>query len=587
MIRSCCAFVAVGTLMLTAALPASAQRVQWPRETPPPPLLAPEVEFPDYELRRLDNGLQVVYVGAYEQPAVNVRLLVRAGTSSDPTGKSGLAALTAQLLDQGTTMRGAQEIAQTIDSIGGGLSVGAGTDLSFVNILVLKDSFDVALSMLSDVARNPAYAQTEIDRQLQQLLSQMQVNYDDPAYVSGMVFGRLVYGAHPYGMPHNGTPQSLTQITRDDLAEFHRKHYLPNNAILAVVGDVTAEEAFAGAARALSDWPRGDLPTPNLTEPPPPSNRLVIVDKPGAVQTAVRVGHLALRRAHPDYLALDVAIKILGGEGGNRLGSVLRTDRSLTYSASAEMAGRQFGGDFMARTDTRSSATAEVLRLTVDEIARMQRERVSRRELRRAKDYLAGHFPLTIETPNAIAAQVLEAILFGLELDDLERYPERINAVTADDIQRVARQYLKPGLLSMVLVGDASTFVNDLSGVGFDSYDLILITELDISAVDFLGGREVAQQNEVEGPAPQAAVRRPTADEPPRFEQRLGAQMSATDLLDHRPALYPASELCASPESSRYFRTSRLVVRAHIAPHISTRSSRPALAEVRCPGRSY
>ena len=138
-------------------------------------------------------------------------------------------------------------------------------------------------------------------------------------------------------------------------------------------------------------------------------------------------------------------------------------------------------------------ATAEVLRLIVDEISRMQRERVSRRELRRAKDYLSGNFPLTIETPNAIAAQVLEALLFGLELDDLETYPERINAVTVDDIQRVAMEYLKPSLLSMVLVGDASTFINDLPGVGFDSYDLFPITELDISAVDFLGARDAAQ----------------------------------------------------------------------------------------------
>ena len=502
--RSLCAVV-VSAAMCAATVPAAAQRVQWPRETPPPPLLAPEVEFPEYELRRLDNGLQVVYVGAHEQPAVNVRLLIRAGTSSAPSAKPGLAALTAQLLDQGTTNRGAQEIAQTIDSIGGGLGVGAGTDLSFVNVLVLKDSFDLALSMLSDVARNPAYAQAEIDRQRQQLLSEMQVSYDDPAYVSGMVFGRLVYGSHPYGMPHNGTPQSLMQITRSDLVEFHRRHYLPNNAILAVVGDVTAEEAFNGAARALSDWQRGDLPAPNPSAPPPPTNRLVIVDKPGAVQTAVRVGHLALPRAHPDYLALDVAIKILGGEGGNRLGSVLRTARSLTYSASAEMAGRQFGGDFVAQTDTRSDATAEVLRLTVDEISRMQRERISRRELRRAKDYLAGNFPLTIETPNAIAAQVLEAILFGLELDALETYPERINAVTANDIQRVAREYLKPSLLSMVLVGDASTFINDLPGVGFDSYDLIPISELDISAVDFLGARDAAQQIDAEGARQRAA----------------------------------------------------------------------------------
>ena len=516
MIRTALVLAVFGVLTLASVLPASAQLVEWPREDPPPPLLAPDVKFPDFELRRLDNGLQVVYVGAHEQPAVNVRLVVRAGTSSDPTLKPGLAAMTAQLLDQGTTMRGAQEIAQTIDSIGGAMGVGAGTDLSYVNVLVLKDSFDLALDMLSDVARNPAYAQTEVDRQRQQVLSEMQVSYDDPAYVSSIVFGRLVYGDHPYGMPQSGTPQSLMRITRNDLIEFHRNHYLPNNAILAVVGDVSAEEAFAGVARALSDWPRGVLPTPDLTEQPPPSNRLVIVDKPGAVQTAVRVGHLALPRAHPDYLALDMAVKILGGEGGNRLGSVLRTDRSLTYSASAEMAGRQFAGDFMAQTDTRSSATAEVLRLTVDEISRMQRERVSRRELRRAKDYLAGHFPLTIETPNAIAAQVLEAILFGLELDDLERYPERINAVTEDDIQRVARKYLKPGLLSMVLVGDASTFVNDLSGVGFDSYELVPITELDLSTVDFMIAKEVAQGGEA------VDVRLQASGERSRLEQRFG-----------------------------------------------------------------
>lgn len=491
-------FVA-GALTLMVAAPLAAQRVDWPQESPPPPLLAPDVEFPDYELRRLDNGLQVVYVGAHEQPAVNVRLLVRAGVSSDLTAKPGLAALAAQLLDQGTTNRTAQEIAQTVDNIGGALGVGAGTDLSFLNVLVLKDSFELALEMLSDIARNPAYDQGELDRSRQRLLSEIQVSYDDPAYVSSVVFGRMVYGFHPYGLPRAGTPRSLQEITRQDLVEFHQTHYLPNNAILAVVGDVTAEEAFDGAARFMSDWSRGDLPLPNLEEPPPPERRLIVVDKPGAVQTAVRVGHLALPRAHPDYLALDIAIKILGGEGGNRLGSVLRTARSLTYSASAEMAGRQFSGEFIASTDTRSDATAEVLRVTVDEISRMRRERVSRRELRSAQDYLAGNFPLTIETPNAIAAQILEALLYGLDLDDLETYPERINAVTANDIQRAARQYLKPGSLTMVLVGDASTFVDDLAGAGFDSFEVIPISELDISAVDFRRPRQAAEGTRTNG----------------------------------------------------------------------------------------
>ena len=182
-------------------------------------------------------------------------------------------------------------------------------------------------------------------------------------------------------------------------------------------------------------------------------------------------------------MAFDVAIKILGGEGGNRLGGVLRTARSLTYSASADLSGREHAGDFMAKTETRSPATAEVLRLTVDEISRLRREPVRRSELTGAQDYLAGNFPLTLETPDAIASQVLQSILYGLNLDELETYPERINAVTAEDIQRVARNYLRPERLSIVLVGDASTFVHELAGAGFDDYEVVPITEVDLAAI--------------------------------------------------------------------------------------------------------
>lgn len=465
-------------VVIGVATAAAAQTERWPTENPPPPLLAPDVEFPDYELTQLENGLQVVVVAAREQPVVNVRLLVRAGSTNDPDGKAGVAAMAAEMLDQGTTSRSSQEIATVIDNIGGALSVGAGSDLSFVNILVMKDSFDLALEMLSDIARRPAYDPREIDRHRRQLLSSMQVSYDDPSYVAGLVFGQLVYGNHPYGRPSTGTPGSIQQITSDDLAEFHRRHFLPNNSILAVVGDVTTDEAIAGVTRVLGDWPRGELPVPALVEPPRPTSRLVVVDKPDAVQTVVRVGHLALPRAHPDFLTFDVAIKILGGEGGNRLGGVLRTARSLTYSASADLAGRQFTGDFMAKTETRSPATAEALRLMVDEIARLQRDRVRPGELRGAQDYLAGNFPLSIETPNAIATQVLEAVLFGLDLDDLETYPERVRGVTPDDIQRVARTFLRPEDLAIVLVGNASAFIDDLEGVGFDEYELVPIAEV-------------------------------------------------------------------------------------------------------------
>ena len=476
------AALAVG---LATAPAAWAQAVDWPREQPPPPLLRRHFDFPDYEIRALDNGLRVVHVGHHEQPVVNVRMIVRAGAAADPPGQAGVASLVGRLLDQGTTTRSAQQIAGSIDSIGGALGVGTARDLGFLDVVVMKDSFDFALDLLADVARRPAFAPAEIERQRNQVLSGLRVSYDDPAYIANVVFNRLVYGFHPYGLPQSGTPRTVRTITRGDLVAFHRTHYLPNNAVLAVVGDVTAEEAFAGVERALGDWRRGPVP-PRVTADniPAPTRRLVVVNRPGAVQTVIHAGHLALPRAHPDFLAFDVAIKILGGEGGNRLGSVLRTARSLTYSASADIAGRDIAGDFMAETDTRSAATGEALRLTVDEIARMRRERVHERELRSAQDYLAGSFPITIETPNAIAAQVLEAILYGLDLDDLVRYPDRINAVTVRDIERVAEAWLQPASLSMVLVGDASVFLRDLPGVGFDRMQVIPLSEIDLTAAD-------------------------------------------------------------------------------------------------------
>ena len=473
-------FAVLGALVIGMAHVAVAQpAADWPRESPPPPLPARQATFPPYEIRTLSNGLQVVVVMHHEQPAVNLRFITAAGAASDPLDKKGVGALAAQLLGQGTTTRTATEIAETIDYVGGILDVGAGTDLSFVNVLVMRDSFDLAAELVAEIVRRPSFAPQEIERQRQQVLSGLQVSYDDPTYLASIVFGRLVYGSHAYGLPHNGNERTVRAITRQDLQAFHEAHYAPNNALLGIVGDIDAETAFATAERVFGDWERKVVP--ELTSPslPEPTQRLVIVDKPGSTQTAIRVGHLGLARTSPDFLAFDVAMKILGGEGGNRLGGVLRTERSLTYSASADVASRRFGGDFMAKTDTRSDATAEALRLMVEEVARLQRERVRPFELQNAQAYLAGSFPLTVEAPNAIAAQVLEALVYGLDLEELPTYPNRINAVTVDDIQRVSREYLRPQALSIVLVGEARTFLNDLSRVGFDDYEVLSVADLE------------------------------------------------------------------------------------------------------------
>lgn len=476
-VHSCMCLVLVG--------PASAQTRDWPSERPPRPLASRDIKFPAYEMRTLPNGLQVVAVLHHEQPAVSMRLLVRVGSAADPKGKVGLARLLSSLLDQGTTTKSAQELNDEIDFMGGAIGAGAGSDLTFISTLVMKDGFETGLRILSDVARHPAFAQEEIDRQRQQTVSGLKVSAEDPEWIANAVFDRLVYGFHPYGIPDTGTAESLAAITRDDLLAFQAKYFAPNNAILAIVGDVTAEEAFSMVAKVFGDWARKDVPQEKLVQPPDPTRRVIVVNKPDSVQTEVRVGHLGIPRKHDDYMDLNLAIRILGGEGSNRLHQVLRTERALTYGAQAQFDTLKDSGDFEAETNTRSEATGEVLRLIVDEFWRIQRERVGERELADAKAYLTGSFPLTIETPNSIATQVMNVLFYGLPIEQLQTFRDRVNAVTVDDIQRVAQYYLKPDRLSIVLVGNAAAFTSQLRGIGFGRYETVELGNLDLTTPDF------------------------------------------------------------------------------------------------------
>jgi len=495
--------------ILAFPLISQAQVKNWPTEGPPRPLAARDSKFPPYELQTLPNGLQVIAVLHHEQPVVSMRLLVRAGSAADPKDKLGTARLMSSLLDQGVQAvngapaRSAEELADAIDFIGGALGTGAATDLTHINMVVMKDSFETGMRMLSDLARYPAFDKGEIERQRQQMLSGLQVSVQDPEYVANAVFDRLVYGFHPYGMPDSGTPETLAGIGRDDLVAFHARYFHPNNAILAIVGDVTADEAFTMAKKVFGDWQKRDLPTDTYIEPPDPTRRLIVVDKPDAVQTEVRVGHLGIPRSHPDYLAVNLAIRILGGEGSNRLHQVLRTERGLTYGAQANMDALKVSGDFEAQTNTRSEATGEVLRLIVDEFWRLQRERVGERELADAKAYMTGSFPLTIETPDAIAMQVVNVVFYGLPLEQLQNFRDRVNAVTVDDIQRVAKSFLRPDRLSVVLVGNAAAFSGQLRGVGFATYETVELSELDLMSASLKrsGTRAVGDQAEAAAPA--------------------------------------------------------------------------------------
>ena len=383
--------------------------------------------FPPYEIRKLANGMQVVLVSQNEQPVVSVRMIIRAGAAHDPKGKHGLAMLTATLLDQGAGTKSAEQIAETIDFIGGVLGTGAGTDLSYVNAVVMKDSYDIALDLMADVVQRPTFAPEEIERQRQQALSALKVAAEDPESVADRVIDRLIYGFHPYGMPGAGTAGIAG---RPDARRLRR---LPQEVLRA---EQRADRGRRRHRRRRSDGrPRETFrrvegrrrcPRSRVTDPPDATRRVIVIDKKDAVQTEIRVGHIAIPRKHNDYEAIDQTVKILGGEGANRLQQVLRSQKQLTYGASADLDTYKWAGAVIAETDTQTSNTAEALRVVVDEFTRLQRERVSDGELEGAQDYMVGHFPLTIEVPDAIATQVLNQLFYELPVDDLPKYRERV-----------------------------------------------------------------------------------------------------------------------------------------------------------------
>jgi zinc protease len=473
------AAVAVAAALFAGASGAAAQTA-WPSERPPAPRASKPVDFPPYQIRTLTNGLQVLVVNHHEQPSVSFRLLIKAGAIQEPADRPGVASMVATLLNQGTTTRSAGEIANQIESAGGLIGVASGNELTHVNGAVIKDRTDLALAVAADIVQHPAFSPAELDRHRPQVLNALKVNYEDPDYLANVVFDRIVFGAHPYG--RSATPESIARITRDDLVRFHRTWFVPNNALLAIVGDLSADEAFAAAEKAFGSWERRDVPVVNAMDPPATARRVIVIDRPGSPQTEIRIGHLGLPRTHKEHLQLDLAVRILGGEGANRLFGVLRTERGLTYGASASANSYRSAGDIRAETDTRTEATGQALRLMVDEFARLQREPVHPAELRGVQDFVAGNFPLTIETPSAIATQVLAHMFFGLQLTEIETYRERVERVTPDDIQRAAQQFLKPEQLVIVLVGDAANFEPQLKAIGFPQFERIPLSQLDLNS---------------------------------------------------------------------------------------------------------
>jgi zinc protease len=429
---------------------------------------AQEIKLPPIEKTTLDNGLKVIVIEHHELPVVAFRLVFKSGAAFDPSGKAGQADLTAGLLRKGTKTRTATQIAEEIDFVGGSLGAGSSRDATYANCKVLKKHFDVGLDLLSDIILNPAFADEEIERLRKQTLAAIKQQKDDPGAVADKRYREFLFGDHPYGQPSEGTETSVAALTRDDIVSFHQNYYVPDNAILAVVGDVTPKVAIDKIKAKFSQWKGAQVVPPGHAQPPAvEGHQVLLVDKPDLTQTYIRVGHLGVKRDNPDYFAVRVMNYILGGGGfSSRMMDEIRSKRGLTYGIGCRFDFNKLRGAYTVSTFTQNDSTAVAIRAIIEQIANFRAGGVTDKELADTKSFYTGYFPLQLETPSQIASQILNVELHGLGEGYLKNYRKNMNAVTKEDIQRVAKKYLDPNNLKLVVVSKAEDVKASLEPLG-------------------------------------------------------------------------------------------------------------------------
>lgn len=437
----------------------------FPPAVPPP---SPMV-LPSPSVRVLPNGLKVVVIGRHSLPLVTVRLVVKAGAEADPPELAGTAQLVAALLEEGTTRRSAQQIAEAIDQVGGTIETGAEWDNSFAALSVLTDHTELAFDLLADMTIRPAFAPAEFERKRQQTLSALEVLREDPSYLADTVFSRMVFTGTPYGHPVDGTVETLRRMTAQNLREFHARYYRPSSCILALLGDISADEAFGRAEKFFGVWkdrPVPAPPSPTTTGASMGSRGVVVIDKPDAVQTEIRIGSPGIPRDSPDYYAVTVANQILGGPATNRLFKALRSQHGLTYGASSDVVCHRILGSWVAKTSTRTPETIKSAQMVLEQIKHLRDHPISDNELKTAQAYLIGHLALEFETSDGIATQVLELLIHNLPLDYWDQFPAKIQGLGREDVWSATRRYLDPERAVIVLVGNAAGFGKDLKKLG-------------------------------------------------------------------------------------------------------------------------
>ncbi len=402
----------------------------------------------------LPNGIVLLVAERPAVPIVAVRVLTRAGAVFDPDDRAGLAHLTGALLTRGTAKRTGPEVDSAIEFVGGSLEAVAGRDSLTVALSVQKKDLALGLDLVSEIVLSPTFPPAEVTRKVSEIQAAIRRSEEDPGTVASRVLARLVYPGHPYGVPVEGTRDSVARLTRDDVVKFYAQQVRPDTTVVAVVGAVTVDEARREITARLGAWARpAGAPqsiTP-VTAPAPPREETV---KRELTQSTIMFGRLAIRQTDPDYFPLSVASYVLGGGSASRLYARVRDEAGLAYAVYSWLSTARYGAAFAVTAQTRTAEAPKVVVMVREELARMTRGAVAERELALAKQYLVGSFPFRLDTSGKVADFLVAVEDQGLGLDYADRYKERIARVTARDVQRVAAKYFPPAAFNLVIVGE-------------------------------------------------------------------------------------------------------------------------------------
>lgn len=450
--------------VLALALLATAASAQPDWDTRPALGPAPAFTPPAVERFELSNGLPVLFVEKPGVPLAQINLLVKVGAVDDPEGREGLTEFMADMMDEGAGEYSALELADAIDFLGIDLRTGASLHDLQVQLHTPVSKLDEALGLLADVALRPTFPEADLERLRTSQLTAFEQRRDEPRAIASVITDRTLFPDHPYGRPGEGSPETVAAFTRDDLVTFHDAAIRPERAALVVVGAVMLEE-IRPRLEALFGAPweaGGDLAEAAVPEPTQVAGRTVtIVDKPGAAQSVVRIGRIGAARSTPDYYALEVLNTILGGSFTSRLNQNIRETHGYAYGAGSSFSFRPVAGPFLAAADVQTAVTGPALTEFFNELNGI-REDVPADELAKARNYVALSFPSPFATVRGTAAMIGDLFLSDLPADTYARYSERIQAVTAADLARVARQYVDPERVAVIVVGDQSVIEADV-----------------------------------------------------------------------------------------------------------------------------